>query len=594
MDSEGIERRLAAILSADAVGYSRLMAEDEVATLHTLKTYRDAMIARIRQRGGHVVDAVGDNLLAEFPSVVDAVACAAEVQQELETRNAELPRGRRMLFRIGLNLGDVIVEGDRIVGDGVNVAARLEAIAEHGGICISGTAFDQVEDKLELDFEALGEQSVKNIPKPVRVYRVVPRRALGASGGDERRARVDLGVPGFAGQPAIAVLAFDNMSADPEQEYFADGIAEDLITRLSSCKSFPVIARNSTFVYKGRPVDVMQVSEELGARYIVEGSVRKAGDRVRISAQLIDGTTGQHVWAERFDRKLEDLFSLQDEITQTIVASMNPELLVFEQERATRKAPENLDAWELTMRGLSHLYRHAKEDNAKARMSFEEAIELDSRSSRAFAGLAQTHVFAFLFGWTDAPEQSVAEAVRAARASVSLDPNNAEAHRASASVYMIVGEQDAMISALEHATRIDPSYAMAYFNLGLALAMASRPDDAIAALEKGARLNPRDPSMWLHDHAMGVAHFAARRFEEAAHWVRRSIRDRSDWPYAHGILAASCAHLGRSEEARRAVEETLRLQPEVSLADIPRIFRGMEPALTDLYVEGQRAAGRTE
>jgi len=594
MDFERTERRLAAILSADAVGYSRLMADDEAATLQTLKTHRDAMIARISQHAGRVVDAVGDNLLAEFPSIVDAVACAVEVQQELETRNAELPHGRRMLFRIGLNLGDVIVEGDRIVGDGVNVAARLEALAEHGGICISGTAFDHVEDKLELDFEALGEQSVKNIPKPVRVYRVVPRRTLGASAGDDRRTRVDLGIPGFAGQPAIAVLAFDNMSTDPEQEYFADGIAEDLITRLSSCKTFPVIARNSTFVYKGKPVDVMQVSEELGARYIVEGSVRKAGNRVRISAQLIDGTTGQHVWAERFDRELEDLFALQDEITQTIVASMNPELFVFEQERATRKAPENLDAWELTMRGLSHMHRHAKEDNAMARLSFEKAIELDSRSSRAFAGLAQSHVFAVLFGWTEAPEQSVAEAVRAAQASVRLDTNNAEAHRVSASVHMIVGERDPMISALEHAIRLDPSSATAFFNLGLILAMANRPDDAIAALEKGARLSPRDPAMWLHDHAMGVAHFVARRFEEAVHWARRSIRDMSDWPYAHGILAASCAHLGRAEEARRAVQETIRLQPGVSLADMPQLFPAADPTMIDLYVEGQRAAGRTE
>ena len=594
MDSERTERRLAAILSADAVGYSRLMADDEVATLQTLKTHRDAMIARIRQHAGRVVDAVGDNLLAEFPSIVDGVACAVEVQQELETRNAELPHGRRMLFRIGLNLGDVIVEGDRIVGDGVNVAARLEALAEHGGICISGTTFDHVEGKLELDFEALGEQSVKNIPKPVRAYRVVPRRALAASAGDDRRARVDLGVPGFAGQPAIAVLAFDNMSADPEQEYFADGIAEDLITRLASCKSFPVIARNSTFVYKGKPVDVMHVSEELGARYIVEGSVRKAGKRVRISAQLIDGTTGQHVWAERFDRELTDLFALQDEITQTIVASMNPELFVFEQERATRKAPENLDAWELTMRGYSQIPHQTKEDNAKARLSFEKAIELDPRSSWAFAGLAQSHFFAVVFGWTDAPEQSVAEAVRAAQASINLDAKNPEAHLVTAMVSMIVGQRDAMIAALEYAIRLDPSYAMAYFSLGMMLAMANRPDDAIAALEKGVRLSPRDPMMWSHDHAMGLAHFVARRFEEAARWARRCIRNRSDWPYAHGILAASCAHLGRVEEARNAVEETIRLQPEVSLADIPQLFPAADPTFVDLYVEGQRAAGRTE
>jgi adenylate cyclase len=332
------ERKLAAILSADVVGYSRLMAEDEEETVRRLGAYRVEITNLVGDHRGRVVDFTGDNFLAEFPTATDAVEAAAEIQRVLKARNAAVPAGRAMEFRIGVHLGEVRVEGERIYGDGVNIAARLEGLGSPGGICISDVVLKQVESRLDLSYEDLGEQSVKNIPKPIRTYRIQVKPEGGAA--DARLPGMDeLTVPGFSGAPAIAVLPFDNLSGDPEQEYFADGIAEDLITRLSTWMDFPVIARNSSFTYKGRSVDVKQVSRELGVRYVVEGSVRRAGDRVRISAQLIDATTGAHIWAERYDRDLEDIFALQDEITEAIVGAMNPALIKSEMARAARKDP---------------------------------------------------------------------------------------------------------------------------------------------------------------------------------------------------------------------------------------------------------------
>ena len=376
MKSAGIERRLAAVLNADVVGYSRLMAQDELSTLQTLKVSIDLMGGLIRQHGGRVVDAVGDNVLAEFRSAVDAVACAADVQQQFEARNADLPPERRMLFRIGIDLGDLIVDGDQIAGDGVNVAARIQALAEPGSVSISGKVFEQVEGKLPLAFADQGEQQVKNIPKPVRVFRV----HLGTPRESERAASPELTVPGFAGRHALAVLPFTNLSHDPEQEYFADGLAEDLITRLSALRLFPVIARNSSFVYKGGAVDAQAVSRALGVHYVVEGSVRKAGDRVRVSVQLIDATTGLHVWAERYDREISDVFALQDEVTETIVASLGPALSRAEIRRVRHRPPEKLDAWDCAQRGLWHLFQYTKADIVEAQSWLNRAIALEHRS----------------------------------------------------------------------------------------------------------------------------------------------------------------------------------------------------------------------
>ena len=423
-----VERKLAAVLSADVVGYSRLISTDEDATVRRLAAYREQVSLLVEQNRGRVVDFTGDNFLAEFPTALEAVQCAVEIQRVLKGRNADLPADQKMEFRIGVHLGDIRVEEGRIYGDGVNIAARLESLAEPGGVCISATVRDQVRQKLDFGYDDLGEQTLKNITEPVRSYQVhlepestppdIPLPGM-----------EDMTVPGFGGAPAIAVLAFDNLSGDPEQEYFADGIAEDLVTRLSSWRSFPVIARNSSFTYKGRAVDVQKVGSELGARYIVEGSVRKAGDRVRISAQLIDASTGTHVWAEMYDRQLRDIFAIQDEIVEEVVGAMRPQLVQSERLRAVREQPRDLGAYDLTIRGRWHYFRYSKGDNAKARSFFERALDIDPSYAKAWSRLAATHLMDVFYEWADLPAESLIEMERATRACIEADSEYAGGYR---------------------------------------------------------------------------------------------------------------------------------------------------------------------
>src|SRR3989441_4376795 len=408
-----IERKLAAILSADVKGYGRLMGEDEVATIRTLTAYQEAMTTFIQQHRGRVVDASGDNLLAEFASVVDAVRCAVEIQRELKTKNADLPAPQRMEFRIGINVGDVIVEGERIYGDGVNIAARLEGLAEAGGICISGIVYDQVETKLALGYEYLGGQTVKNIAKPVQVYRV--QMEVGAS------------TPTVSDKPSIAVLPFVNMSRDPEQGYFSDGITEDLITDLSKLSGLFVISRNSVFLYKGKAVKPEQVSQELGVRYVLEGSVRKAGSRVRITAQLIDATTGHHLWAERYDRDLQDIFAVQDEVTQQIVAALKVRLTDSEQSHWGRTPTINLAAYDYYLRGLECYGRRTQEATAQARQMFERAIDLDPPFAAAYAFLDRTYLMELIYQWHPDPQTQEQLFVLGQKA-VALDETQPVAH----------------------------------------------------------------------------------------------------------------------------------------------------------------------
>ncbi len=588
-----VARRLAAVLSADAVGYTRLMAEDEVATAKLIASHREAMAGLIRQHAGRVVDAVGDNLLAEFGSVVDAVACAVEIQRVLQERNVEHPTEAPMLFRIGINLGDLIVDADRLAGDGVNVAARIEALAEPGGIAISGTAFDQVEGKLPLEFLDLGEQKLKNVPKPVRVYRLSVASAESAPSTDDNAAVAGKGltIPGFAGRHAVAVLPFDNMSRDPEQEYFADGITEDLITSLSASRFFPVIARNSTFVYKGKAVDVKQVSRELGVHYVVEGSVRKAGNRVRINAQLIDATTGHHIWAERYDRELSDIFALQDEIVETIVGSMGPALSKADIRRSMRRAPENLDAWDLVRRGMWHLSLYTKEDAAKAQSWLHRAIELHPDYSTAFSFLAITHIFEMVYRWSESPEQSAADALQAAEKGFALDENDPSALTALGFACSLTGRYERAISVLVTAIHLNPSSALAHWALGSALTPAGQPDEAIPMIEKAIRLSPYDN--WMHEFLfnLGAAHFLAGRYDEAVIWGNRSVQLRPDQPGVYRLLAASLGHLDRPEEARVALNELLRLLPGFSIAHLSFF---LPPAIVELYLDGLRRAGWKE
>jgi adenylate cyclase len=621
-----VERKLAAILSADVVGYSRLMAEDEQGTIRTLTDYREQVAVLVRQHRGRVVDSPGDNLLAEFPTALDAVQAAVEIQRVIGARNADLPAERRMEFRIGVHLGDISVEGERVYGEGVNIAARLEGLAEAGGVCISGEVHGQVRNRLQLAYEDLGEQSVKNIPQPIRAYQlrneasapaptVEPKarpRTFAVAGAVVLLVVVGLlvwrlptttssiapsdeqfTVPGFGDRPAIAVLPFDNLSGDPEQEYFADGIAEDLITRLSSSRFFPVIARNSSFTYKGQAVDVQQVGRDLGARYVVEGSVRKSGDRVRISAQLIDAATGAHLWAETYDRQLRDIFAVQDEITQAIVGSLGPAVFHAERARAVRKEPRNLDAYDLVMRGLWHFFKGAKEDNAKARSLFERAIELDPQSSGAFASLAYTHWSDLSFQWTDSPSNSVTELMRAARRAVELDSNSATAHSVLSLAYVRAEQPDEAIAAGERAIELDPSDAGAHRWLAIFLSGQGRLEEALASAEKAIRLSPRDPMLWFSFSSLAVVHFNANRYEDAVEWARRSIRGNPRFPYSRAVLAASYAHLGRLDDARREVEGLLRVQPGFSLSFM-REQGVADTFYRDHYLDGLRKAGLKE
>jgi adenylate cyclase len=608
------------------VRYSRLLAEDEQGTIQTLTDYREAIRTLVEQHHGRVVDAPGDNLLAEFPNVLGAVQCAVETQGVLKVRNQSLTEQRRMLFRIGVHLGDVTVEGGRIYGDGVNIAARLEGLAEAGGICISAIVHEQVERKLGLDFEDLGEQSVKNIPKPVRAYQVRLDTAVATAKAPSRagpRAVLVAGVvvllvvagllvwrlptttpsiapsdeqfmvPGFGDAPAIAVLAFDNLSGDPEQEYFADGIAEDLITRLSSSRRFPVIARNSTFTYKGSAVDVQQVGREVGARYVVEGSVRKSGDRVRISAQLIDAATGTHVWADTYDRELGDMFAVQDELTQAIVGSLYPAFLQAERTRAVRKEPRNLDAYDLRMRGLWHFFKLTKEENAKARSLFERAIELDPQSSGAFVGLAMTHWNDAVFQWTDTPAKADSELMRAAREAVELDSNSSGAHQVLSLAYLSAGKPDEMIAAGERAVELNPSHAAGHTWQAFFLSEQGRLEEALASAERAIRLSPRDPMRWFFFSNLAGVHFNARRYEDAVEWARRSIRGNPSFPFSRAILAASYGNLGRLTDARKEVEGLLRVQPGFSLS-FAREGSVADPAYLDHYLGGLRKGGLPE
>jgi adenylate cyclase len=566
------------------------------------------------------VDFTGDNFLAEFPTALDAVECAVDVQRVLAARNASLREERRMQFRIGVHMGDVTTEGDRIYGDGVNIAARLEGLADPGGVCISATVHEQVERKLDFGFEDLGDQTVKNIPKPVRAYRV---RLESAAPIPEPQARArpralfvagvvvilvvagllvwrliapsddQFTVPGFGDAPAIAVLPFDNLSGDPEQEYFADGIAEDVITRLSS-GLFPVIARNSSFTYKRQEVKVQQVGRELGARYVIEGSVRRTGDRVRISAQLIDATSGHHVWAETYDRDLEDLFAIQDEITQAIAWSVGNRLSRAESESAVRWNPRSLDAYDLYMRGQWHGSKGTAEGNAKARSLYEQAIEIDPSYAPVFSALAFAHYASILRQWSDSPDRSLDGLERAARTCVALDPQYAGCQLSMGQLASLTGRRDEMFAGFEAAVRTAPSNVWALFTLGVYAAPAGRPEEGLAHIEKAIRLSPKDPALGVYFYGVALAHLAAGRYGDAVDWAQRSLTLIPEFEFSHLALVVGNVHLGRSAEASAALEGLLRVRPGFSSESISRAYSTADPEFVAFLVEGVRIAGLPE
>jgi adenylate cyclase len=491
-----MERKLTAILSADVKGYSRLMGEDEEATIRTLTSYRAVMTSLIQRHRGRVVDSPGDNLLAEFASVVDAVCCAVEIQRDLHDKNAALPPERRMEFRIGLNVGDVIVEGERLYGDGVNIAARLEALAEGGGICLSGTVYDQVENKLSFDYEYMGEQVVKNIAKPVRVYRVrLEAEALAtALEKDKVLSPLPPSALPLPDKPSILVLPFINMSNDPDQEYFSDGITEDITTDLSKISSLLVISRNSAFTYKGKAAKAQDISREMGVRYVLEGSVRKAGGRIRITAQLIDATTNHHLWSERYDRPLQDIFALQDEIVQKIVTTLKLQLTLQEQGWIMRKHTDDLEAYDTFLRGMEYYSRFTQEANVQARQMFEKALSLDPQYTEACAWLGGTYWMEWVFRWSADP-QTLEHALMLAQKAVALDDSLPFAHSLLSADYALKQQYDQAIAEGERAIALDPNNADSYAAQAQTLLYTGRPEEAQRAVEQAMRLNPRYPPL---------------------------------------------------------------------------------------------------
>ncbi len=584
-----LPRKLAAILYADVAGYSRLTGEDEERTHRRLSENLDLISASIEQHQGKVVHYAGDAVLADFGTVTDALTCAAAVQRDLQAQNKDLPDERKVQFRVGVNLGEVIEDRDDIYGDGVNVAARLESLADPGGICISESVRTAVGNKLPLDYEFMGEQRIKNITEPVRAYRVL----LGSTEAQVTSSEAaSLEVPD---KPSIAVLPFDNMSGDPEQEYFADGMTEDLITALSKIRWLFVIARNSTFIYKGQAVEVKQIARELGVRYVLEGSVRTGSKRMRISAQLIDATTGRHVWAERYDREIKDIFDLQDEMTQTITAAVEPEVGAAEQDRALHKPPENLDAWATYQRGLWHMWTFVKDDNVEARRLFRHAQELDPRFAPAYAHESYAHYISVILGYVEAPNESLAMAVTAAKKALALDDKDPVGHFALGRVDMMLGHHDESIAELETALALNPNFAHAYLGLGFALALSGRLEEAAENLDKAMRLSPRDPVLWGTQGVRSLTCTLLGQYEAAADWARkavRGLRDAAYWP--HAILASALGNLGQIEDARAAVNEALRHKPDLSLTYLEKTLPTKEPGGLKPYLDGLRKAGLPE
>lgn len=560
-----MERRLAAVLSADAAGYTALMARDESAALETLDAHRAIMVGLVRQHGGRVVDMVGDNLLAEFPSAVDAVECAVECQRQLAGANADLPVEQRMPFRIGVNVGDLVVIGDRIAGDGVNVAARLEAEATPGKIAVSRALVEQVEGKVPFAFRSLGTRSLKNVPRPVDVYEVVedPGSDAPEHPGRNDPATKPGHVPGFGGRSAIAVLPFRNLSDDPEQDYFADGLAEDLIASLASLRIYPIISRNSSFAYKDREQDSARAGRELGAHYVVTGSVRRSGQRVRVTAELEDAHDGRQVWAGRYDRELDDLMAVQDEITAAIAGAVGPALVQSEMLHAIRRSPENPDAWDCIHRGMWHLYRHTPEDVSRARVWAERALELEADLPVAHCIVAFSHMYALIYGWAPDRKASLQAARQAAEAAVTLERDNPMALTALGFAHSLEGDQDRALAVLERAVDANPSSALALWSLGAALNVAGCPNEGIPMVEKAIRLSPRDPLMHEFLFTIAAAHLQAGRLEEAADYAAESLALVADQPSAWRVLATSQSLLGQDEDARQSVKQLVRRAPDL-------------------------------
>ena len=627
-----MERRLAAILAADVVGYSRLMEADEEATVRTLNARRQVIDGLVADHRGRVFGSAGDSVVAEFPSPVEAVRCAVDIQRELEIHNIDLPEDRRMRLRIGVNLGDVIVEGDNLLGDGVNIAARLETLADAGGICLSSPVFEQVKKQRDLGYEYLGEHEVKNIAEPIRVYRVLTEpEAAGKVIGETKRGkrawkRVALAAAvvlliGVAAaitwlrpwepsvepasvermafplpdKPSIAVLPFDNLSGDAGQGHVADGLTEDIITALSQVSSLFVIARNSTFVYKGKPVKVQRVAEDLGVRYVLEGSVQKSGDKVRITAQLIDALTGNHLWAERYDRNMIELFALQDEITDRIVVALRVKLTEGEEARVHRKHTRSVEAWNLLSRGMEHFYRFNETDNAGARELFENAIEVDRGYALAYALLAWTHWLDAQNGWSEYRELTFERASFLAERARALDDELPDVYALQGAIHLFKREYDEAIVAGEKAVAFNPNHATNTALLAMFLHNAGRPQEAIRKFKTAMRLSPYYPAWFLQE--MGFTYLDAEQPDEALVAFEKFLERKPSATFAaHAHLGRALAYhdLGQDDAARAEVAKAVEVDAGISLMQFSQNSLNKDSAGLERGIATLRGLGLSE
>jgi TolB-like protein/class 3 adenylate cyclase len=592
LSSEPVERRLTAILAADVAGYSRLIGADEEGTLAQLKAFRKTLVdPTIAKHRGRIVKTTGDGMLVEFASAVDAARCAVEVQRGMADENTEIPQAKRIEFRIGIHLGDIIIDDNDIFGDGVNIAARLESIAVPGGISISRAVHDQVRDRINVCFDDKGEIALKNIARPVQVFAI--------SGAKESKTTVSpeskpaLALPD---KPSIAVLPFTNMSGDPEQDYFADGMVDDIITALSHFKALFVIARNSSFTYKGRAVDVKQVGRELGVRYVLEGSVRKAANRVRITGQLVDTATGAHLWAERFDGGLGDIFDLQDQVAESVVGAIAPAVEKAEIERAKRKPTESLDAYALYLRGLARFYQFAgRQANAEALRLFNSAIELDPDFASAYGRAASCYGIAKINGWFSDTANEIAEVTRLARRAVELGKDDAFALAAGGfALAFIVRDLGVGAALIDRALVLNSNSAVAWFYGGWVKTFLGEPETAIERFARAMRLSPLDPRLTGMRNGTAFAHFLLGRYDEAVSWAAMALQDNPDYQAGLRIAAASNAMAGRPEQAHKAVARLRHLNPALRVSTLKDLLGPWRAEDLSRYEEGLRRAGLPE
>ncbi|QRM56202.1 adenylate/guanylate cyclase domain-containing protein [Sinorhizobium sp. BG8] len=580
-----MERKLAVILAGDVAGYSRLVADNEEEALSTLAIYGATIGDLITEHGGRIFGSSGDSVVAEFHSAVHGVRAAVAIQRALQRHNADLAPDRRMEFRLGLNLGDVVVEGDNLLGDGVNVAARLQEVALPTGICISGSVHEQIEGKLGFPMIRLGDRNLKNIPRPVPVYRVEWR--------NETPVEVEEtgGLLALPDKPSIAVLPFINMSGDPEQEYFADGLTEDIITALSLYRWFFVIARNSSFSYKGRAVDVKQIGRELGVRYIIEGSVRRAGSRLRVTGQLIEAETGVHLWAQRYDRELTDIFAIQDELTQNVVGAIEPEIQIGESRRASLRATDNLDAYECHMRGTwLHNAQDSAEHFAMAIKWHRRAIELDPKFGRAYMMLARSLYARSFHGYSDDVARDCAELCAAAERAISLDERDPYSHYVMCLAHFAAKRAPAALAAAQRAIDLNPNLALAHMALGWARIFTGHFAEVLDPLNMALRLSPHDPLTYLFLNRVSLAHYHLGNYEEAIHYSQRALSLRPAYSNLV-VLLASLGQLGRKEEARKMISE-FAVSPPPDMAGYWDIFMAyVDPEHHRNFLEGLEKAG---